>query len=137
MERVVAEHGTAADNPWAVGHAMLALGPDVTLSNGQPAVDWLFSEYAEYQDVGGVAGVAFPAKRGLVRIEPHTDLLLKAVTEGGVKPERPVKVEGRDVTVADLYKRSLCAAWVDGDKTAFGSWNDTPWSLQGLSLIHI
>ena len=34
LERVVHEHGRDPDNPWAIGHAMLALGRDVVLGAG-------------------------------------------------------------------------------------------------------
>ena len=112
---------------------MLALGRDVVLTNGVNATDWLFAEYAQVRPLEGADGVAFPASRGKIRIEPHTDLILKALTETGVGPERQVQVAGAAHTVGDLYRASLCRAWVDGDDVAFQSWNDTPWALQGLA----
>lgn len=126
---VVREHGRDPANPWAVTHAMLALGADVELTHGRDAVDWLFEEYAEREG----AGVGFPVSRGAIRIEPHKDLVLKALTEAGVAPDRGVVVQGEPATVGDLYRQSLCEAWVDGAQTSFGSWNDSPWALQGLA----
>lgn len=126
---IVEAHGRDPGNPWAVGHAMLALGADIELSNGQPAVDWLFSEYAELAP----NGVAFPARRGSVRVEPHSDLLLKSLAEAGVPPDRAVQVKGEERRLVDLYRQSLCETWVDGEAVSFGAWNDTPWALQGLA----
>lgn len=129
LVRVVQDHGRDPANPWAISHAILALGPDITLTNGQPAVDWLFSEYAEPEGVG----VGFPTRRGEIRIEPHTDLMLKALTEAGLPPDRAVTVKGEARTLADLYRQSLCGAWVQGEQVSFGTWNDAPWALQGLA----
>lgn len=126
---IVQDHARDPENPWAVAHALLALGPDVVLTNGRPATDWLFETYAVRDGVG----VSFPARRGSIRIEPHTDLILKALTESGQSPERRVTVEGQPATLGDLYRQSLCALWVDGDRVSVDSWNDTPWALQSLA----
>lgn len=131
LREVVEQHGRDPLNPWAVAHAMLALGPEVALTNNEPAVDWLFREYAEITPDG--KGLAFPPRRGPIRIEPHTDLLLKAFAEGGVDPAREVMVDGRKFHVEDLLRTSLCATWVDGSHVWAASWNDTPWTLQALA----
>lgn len=130
---VVRAHAPKADNPWAVGHALIALGDPLVLDNGEDAVDWLFSEYADLVVVEGHRVIRFPARRGEERVEPHTDLVLKALTEAGVGPERVVRVDGEAVSVGALWQGSLLRAWVDGEQTGFDSWNDTPWALQGLS----
>jgi len=133
---VVRGYARDPENPWAIVHAMLALGPDEKLSNGEDAVDWLFSHYAEVHHVGREDLLTFPAKRGATRIEPHTDLVLKALTEGGVPPGRQVRVaDGRLFQVSALYRNSLQRAWVKGTVTGFdgAGWNDTPWALQGLA----
>lgn len=133
LEEAVRGHGRDPENPWAVGHAMLALGPEVELTNGVAGVDHLFAEYAEWVDVADTPGVAFPRRRGPVRIEPHSDLLLKAITEGGVAPAYGVTVQGKPSTVLPLYRHSLHRTWIEGDRTGFDSMNDTPWALQALS----
>jgi hypothetical protein len=133
LERVVRTHGLDPGNPWAIGHALIALGPTARLPGDIDPVDHLFATYAEEVQVDGVTRVRFPRSRGDVRIEPHTDLLLKAFAEIGVAPGRTVTVAGVQHTVGDLVCHSLDRAWVDGDDVAFDSWNDTPWSLQGLS----
>ena len=133
LAKVVEDHGRDPENPWAISHAMLALGPEIELTNGISAIDHVFAAYAEEVDVGGVGLVRLPRKRGSIRIEPHTDLLLKAFTESGVSPNRAVTVAGNPHTVGDLYRHSLSRAWVDGEGLSFDSWNDTPWALQALS----
>jgi hypothetical protein len=143
LAKVVQAHGRDPDNPWAIGHSMLALGADLELTNGKKAVDHLFEAYAETVDVGSSGpgddiGVAFPKSRGDIRIEPHTDLVLKALFEGGVPPAREVTVQGTPQTVMGLYRHSLHRAWVTGGggrfQTGFSSMNDTPWALQALSF---
>lgn len=133
---VVRGHARDPGNPWAIVHAMLALGPDERLSNGEDPVDWLFSHYAEVDPVGGEDLPTFPTGRGEVRIEPHTDLVLKALTEGGVPPGRSVALaDGRRFPVGALYRHSLVRSWVTPSQTGFqqGAFNDTPWALQGLA----
>ena len=135
LHQVVTEEARDPYNPWAVGHALLALGPDVELSNGKNAVDWLFSEYAQPVKVGEETLLTFPAMKGAIRVEPHSDLLLKAFTEIGLEPTREVKVGEQTFTLADLYRHSLWRAWIKGTSTGFrgGNFNDAPWALQGLA----
>jgi len=147
---VVRDHARDPENPWAVAHAMLALGADFELTNGKSAVDWLFERYAQRFEVCGERLVRFPSQEGTIRIEPHTDLILKALTEAGVSPERAVVVQGEPATVGDLYRGSLHRTWVEAsgsgapDTVPFGhdakgsgsatqNWNDTPWALQAIT----
>jgi len=142
LAKAVKDHGRDPSNPWAIGHSMLALGADLELTNGTQAIDHLFATYAETVDVGGDGpgddpGVAFPKSRGDIRIEPHSDLVLKALVEGGVGPERAVTVVGTPRTVLGLYRHSLHRTWVTGSggryRTSLSNMNDTPWALQALS----
>jgi hypothetical protein len=114
---------------------MLALGPEMKLANGADPVDWMFEHYAEMAPVAGEELIAFPATKDGALVEPHTDLILKALTEGGFSPDRRVKVGGKEFPIADLYRHSLWEAWADPDRTGFqqGGFNDTPWALQALS----
>jgi hypothetical protein len=151
LRQVVREHARDPENPWAIAHAMLALGSDFELTNGEPAIDWLFRRYAKRFTVCGEELLRFPLSEGKIRVEPHTDLILKALTEAGVSPDRIVEVEGRPATVGDLYRGSLHRAWVASstpggelDTVPFGHhsqepgstwqhWNDTPWALQAIT----
>jgi hypothetical protein len=132
---VVDAHATDPANPWAIGHGILARGAGMKLRNGADAVDWLFSEYAEELEVADGTLVRFPRSRGDIRIEPHTDLILKALTEARVDPARVVTVGGNPHPVADLYRASLLHTWLDPYKnhSSFDNPNDVPWSVQALS----
>ena len=124
LKDVVFTHARTPENPWAISHAMLAIGPDVELTNGKQAIDWLFSEYAETFEVCGETFIRFPRSETkgeqTIRIEPHSDLILKALTEHGVPPEREVTVEGKTLTVGHLYRGSLHRAWVDSSANPGG-----------------
>lgn len=139
LKAVVQKYGGDPDNPWAISHALVAMGPDFRLSNDELAIDWLFSQYAEEFAVGegeaAVTLVRFPQKRAGVSVEPHTALMLKALTEAGVSPERPVVVNGNPHTVADLYRGVLLQSYLvpATNKASFQSPNDVPWALQSLA----
>ena len=129
----VTSHALDPKNPWGVAHAMVAMGPKVTLSDGRDGVDALYADFGGLLEVGEHQGVRFPRKVGNSRVEPHTDLLLKAFVETGVDPSREVLVQGETVTVADHWRASLLRAWVDGDDTSFDSFNDSAWALRGIA----
>ncbi len=139
LKAVVTQHAGDPDNPWAIGHGLLAMGPDFQLTNQQPAVDWLFSQYAEELPVGEGAEarsyVRFPTSRGSQRIEPHTGLMLKVLAEVGVDPQRTVQVQGHPHPVADLYRGVLVSSYLvpERNHSSFQSPNDLPWALQGLA----
>jgi len=135
LSKVVDLHARDPKNPWAIGHGLVALGSPLELSNGSDAVQWLFSQYAERTQVGNQWVLRFPKKDGNTRIEPHADLLLKALTDAGVPPSTPIEVKGHAHTVGDLYKGSLSETWfrtADGTHS-FDTSNDIPWSLFGLA----
>ena len=132
---VVMAHGRDPKNPWAIGHGLVAMGHPLQLTNGADAVEWLFTTYAErYQDEG-FWRIRFPTKDGTTRIEPHTDLLLKAITDAGANPETKIDVQGHPHTVGDLYQSSLRETWIEPStgRTNFKTPNDIPWSLFGLA----
>lgn len=135
LETLIRGEALDATNPWAVKHAMLALGVDIALPDGRPAVDALFADHAVEFPIAGHTYVDFPEKGSGedVRIEPHTDLMLKAFVDGGVDPARIVTVQGHEHPLSDLYWASLARTWVDGDRLWTTSYNDTPWALQGLT----
>jgi len=128
-------HAADPDNPWAVAHGLVARGAGFTLSNGEPAVEAMFERFAFEQELAGKTLIGFPRKRGAIRIEPHTDLLLKAMTEAGVDPALAVQVEGRPHTVGDLWGHSLMTTWLNlgNGESSYDSPNDMPWGIQGLA----
>ncbi|MCB9678819.1 MAG: hypothetical protein H6737_27190 [Alphaproteobacteria bacterium] len=131
---VVTTYAPDPESPWAIGHGLLVLGPDMKLTDGRSAVPYLFERYAEWVDVGDEKLVSFPAKEGPILIEPHSDLVLKALTEIGVPLDKTFRVEGKPATVEQVYLNSLFEAYYhDADHLGFTSPNDTPWALQALS----
>lgn len=122
-------------NPWAVAHGLLARGGEFKLTDGRRAIDALFADWAERQDVGGLSLIRFPKARGDVRVEPHTSLLLKALTEAGADPNQVVTVAGQPATLADHYRATVLSSWLDPtrDHSSFASPDDIPWAVQGLA----
>ena len=134
LDRWIRSEALDPSNPWAVKHAMLVYGGEVRLTDGRPAVEALFQDFAEVTEVDGNEWLDFPTQRsGDVRIEPHTDLLLKGLVHGGILPGRQVRVKGKVFHLTDLYRHSLWKAWVVGEKTSGTSWDDTPWTLMALA----
>jgi hypothetical protein len=129
LEAVVRDHARDPENPWAITHAILALGPSVELTNGEDAVAWVFKTYAEKEG----AELRFPKRRGEVRVEPHTDLVLKNLSELGLKPSHAVTVGGAASDLATLWRSRLARTWANGEKISAISYNDLPWTLQGLA----
>jgi hypothetical protein len=128
LSAVVHDHLRDVDNPWAVAHALIVLGPDAKSETGERLIDGIFSRYAQPVVVGEETLIKFPAKRGRVRIEPHTDLILKALTEAGARPEMEVLVQGDTLTLEALYRNSL---WQTDQQIA--DYDDIPWTLQAIA----
>ena len=74
LEEHVRTWGRTPGDAWAIGHALLALGPDMMLSNGEAAVPWLFRTFAVEYRAGGRSLIRFPRSAGKVRVEPHAAL---------------------------------------------------------------
>jgi len=134
LRRVLEAHALDPEDAWGLGHGLLALGPGATLEDGTPVVDRIFAAFARRRPGGGID---FPARAGGRPVAPHQDLVLKVLTEMGVSLARPVEVEGRPATPADLYRTALARSWVAGSApgagSAYRSPDDLAWSLQGLS----
>ena len=132
---VVEEYAGDPDNPWAVAHGLLARTANFRLTDGREAVPHLFATYAEPRPVGTLALVGFPASRGPIRIEPHTDLLLKSMGEVGVPPDATFPTSGGTASIADLYRYTLLKTFlvIEGSRTNFDGPNDMPWGLQALA----
>ena len=139
---VVQAETTDPTNPWAIAHGLLALGSEMELSNGELAVDYLFSEYAEEVNHGDSVFVAFPEsgqtdEGALIRIEPHTDLIAKALIEAGVRLDRPVVVEGNPHQVGELWFDTVLTSrlnMVDGSSSWEGT-DDMAWGLQAIAAF--
>jgi len=135
LSQVVDSRTSDPQTPWAIGHGILARGPNLKLSNGQNGVDWLFSQYAEELPAGGHTYIQFPESQGKIRVEPHSDLVLKGLTEVGVDPDRIVMVQGHPHPIADLWRGSLVRTFLvpTRNHSRYASPDDIAWSLQGLT----
>jgi len=135
LDHTVRKHALNPNLPWAIGHALVALGPSITLDNGADAVEWLFSEYGQRVAIGDEWGVVFPERKGNILVEAHPSLVLKAITDSGVDPKTPVTVAGAPQVVGDLYRGVLATEWFDSEtnRSSHGKVNDTVWSLFALT----
>ncbi|MEZ4316477.1 MAG: hypothetical protein R3F61_03185 [Myxococcota bacterium] len=135
LMKIVTTYTGDPNDPWAIGHGLLAQGPAMKLSDGRDAVPFLFEQYAEWRKVGSDDLVAFPTTQGPIRVEPHDDLMLKVFMEVGVPLTDRFVVQGKPATLEQLYKSSLYDAWIHDGVTSFESMNNTPWALQGLATV--
>lgn len=130
LDGIVRDHARDPENPWAVAHALLGLGPGFRLTNEREPVGWLYERYAILDDA---RLPDFPTRVGDIRVEPHTDLLLKSVVESGLSPATPVVVQGQERTLEDAWWGAVGRTWATGDVTSAGSWNDMPWSWMAIA----
>lgn len=140
LKRLVAKETADPENPWAIAHGLLALGESLELSNGQNAVDGLFEGYAKTVQTEGHSLIAFPQRATgeqgqTIRVEPHTDLIMKALAEIGVRLDRPVQVEGATHQVGELYYDTVLSTYLDkgSGASSFVNPNDMPWGLQAVA----
>ncbi|MEC8423533.1 MAG: hypothetical protein VX000_07130, partial [Myxococcota bacterium] len=66
---------------------------------------------------------------------PHKQLMLKAMTEAGVSPDRAVTVQGKPHTVADLDRGAVLASWLGPARnpSSVSSPTDLPWAVPALA----
>ena len=140
LRRLVAQETSDPENPWAIAHGLLALGEGLQLSNGKSAVDGLFEGFAKNVETEGHALIAFPrsavgAGGQEIRVEPHTDLVMKALAESGVRLDTPVEVEGESHQLGKLYYDTVLGTYLDLSTggSSFTSPNDMPWGLQAIA----
>jgi hypothetical protein len=140
LRRLVAQETADPYNPWAIAHGLLALGEGLQLSNGKTAVDGLFEGFAENVETEGHSLIAFPRSAvgpngQEIRVEPHTDLVMKALAETGVRLDTPVTVEGETHQLGKLYFDTVLGTYLDLSTggSSFTSPNDMPWGLQAIA----
>jgi hypothetical protein len=123
------------ENPWAVAHGILARGKDFRLSDGREAIPHLFGAFAEPRTAGDYTLVGFPTALGKVRVEPHTDLLLKNLAEVGVDPTATFTTRAGTVAVADLYRWTVLKTFLvpKNNHSSFTDPGDISWNVQALA----
>jgi hypothetical protein len=141
LAEVVDRHAADPENPWAIAHGLLARGKDWRLGDGRPALAHVFKVYAEPRSFARAGGaparslLGFPTSRGSIRVEPHTDLILKNAIEAGFAPEASFDSPAGKVTLADLYRATVLKTWLVAQKnhSSFKDPNDVVWGLQALA----
>lgn len=140
LKNVLEQYALQGDDPWAMGHAVLALGQTTTIMDGSVAIDAIF-KYATIDNIYGHPFPQFPKEvqdNGVsIPVEPHTDLMMKVLIETGVPLSRKVLVDGSDFTVEDLYKGAILRAYLNPqtNDSSYVSPNDMPWSIQGITTL--
>ena len=123
------------ENPWAVAHGILARGAALKLADGRDAVSHVFATYAEPRTAGTHTLIGFPAEVGKIRVDPHTDLFLKNLSEAGVDPGASYVTRQGTVPVADLYRWTLLKTFLvaQTNHSSYDGPNDMPWNVQALA----
>lgn len=132
---VVEKYDGDPDNPWAVAHGILARGTGLKLPDGRDALSHVFAAYAEPRTAGSHTLLGFPRELGKIRVDPHSDLLLKNLGEAGVDPGASYVTRQGTVPVADLYRWTLLKTYLiaQTNHSSYDGPNDMPWNIQGLA----
>ncbi len=125
LKGIIHEYARLDDDPWALMHAVRAMGRDFTIK-GQNAVDFLCSGFLKHKTVAGKAYLYMPVEQ-----EGHTNTFLKTILEAGVSPSHPFQLDGKRYTVGDLVN-SAKALFTFDPKTI--NRDDLAWSLIAFSL---
>lgn len=135
LARVVDRYAGDPENAWAVSHGIQARGPRFKMLDGRNAIQGLFDTYAETWEAAGRLFPRFPLFKGEVKVEPHTDQILKILTDVGTLPTTQVRAQGRRFTVADLWRGTVARSYLDpaASRASYGSNDDIAWSLQAIA----
>ena len=84
LKNVLEQYALQGDDPWAMGHALMALGATEKTVTGKSVIDAIF-EYAELENIHGKPLPVFPREHKsphrTIPIEPHKDLMMKVMIE--------------------------------------------------------
>lgn len=132
LEAVIDREGGDPTNPWALAHGILARGRDFRATDGRLAVHALVDDFVEWEELPGRGRVPrFPQSRGDVRVEPHTDLVLRTLLEVGLPLDAPLTDTAGAPTLRALLEGSQ-ARFVPvraEDKPLIADPDDAPWSV--------
>ena len=140
LKNVLEQYAIQGDDPWAMGHALMALGATEKATNGQLLIDAIF-EFAEIENIHGKPLPAFPREHSTpqktVPVEPHKDLMMKVMIEVGVQPNRKIMVKGSEFTMEEFYKANILRSYLNPqtNDSSYTSPNDMPWSVQSITAL--
>ncbi len=115
-------------NPWAMAHGLLAFGAELKASDGRLAIDVIVQDFARLETVANKKVYGFDVMtEDKTPVEPHPDLLVKAIVEAGVPLSRKFKLNnGKTVTLQRLVDD---AAWALVIPRTQKEWQRFAWSL--------
>lgn len=126
LNRVIARQAGDPTNAWALAHGILAGGPDFPTNDGRRAIDVLVADFLERRP----DGPGFPKRRGDVRVEPHTDLILKAFVEAELPLDEPLASGAPTLrALLEASQARFEPQRVEG-QSLLSEPNDAPWSIQ-------
>ena len=132
LESVVDREASKPGNAWALAHGILAKGSEFSASDGRRAVNVLVDDFLQAERVPNAKGLQpfFPKTKGEVRVEPHTDLILKAFVEAGLPLDEPLTDAAGAPTLERLLRGSRVRFVPGGADHFFPNVDDIAWSTQ-------
>lgn len=130
LEGIVRTEGVDRDHAWKLTHALVALGPDLSLKDGTPVLEHLAATWGQRL---GTNAWTFPLSDAAGPVEPHPALVLRVAAQSGVDPAASVTVEGQSASWGGLFRGALYDAWLADGSLGWGSWNNAPWAIQAIA----
>ena len=132
LEEVVDREAGKPGNAWALAHGILAKGPEFTAADGRRAVTVLVDDFLQAERVPNAKGLQpfFPKSKGEVRVEPHTDLILKTFVEAGLPLDEPLTEAAGGPTLERLLRASRLRFTQGAGDQFFADVDDVAWSTQ-------
>jgi hypothetical protein len=143
LDRVLRSEAALPSNAWALAHGLLAYGRDFKAADGRLAAEVLAVDFLETLPVDGVEGgvPGFRPRRGDVRVEPHTDLIVKSLLEAGWGLDEPLPKVMPPVTPRDLvlgsrtrFRPNIPSVEAGGGGPRFADPDDAPWTVDAWCM---
>lgn len=122
---------TDPKNAWAMAHGLVGFGPDLRAHDGRFVADVLVTDYGQIESRGGRNVVGFPEKApDESPVEPHRNLVVKAMLEGGVPLSRQFTLkDGTKVTMKQVLAGAEAEATAPKDERG---WHNFAWTLSAV-----
>jgi len=133
LSAVLDREASSPGNAWALAHGILAKGKDFKAADGRRAVDVLIDDFLLADALPGMRGMHpyFPKKQGDIRVEPHTDLVLKTLVEAGFPLDELLVDRMGAPTLERLFRSSRLRFQPSKEgPSLFQVPDDAPWSAQ-------
>ena len=140
LRKIIQQHALSGEDPWAIAHALLALGADAKLLSGEMALDRLF-DFASIRIMKNRTVPYFPKDKKIngktILIEPHKHLIAKVLTEIGIPPTYEFRINQTAFTMDEYYKGIVLSSYLNPytNDSSYSSPDDMAWSVQALTTI--